>query len=165
MKLNVLLILVLLIFFTSCSEDKFQLPSNANELLTNNSSKIWKIAKRFNGDHRMNMGDCFLSYRVTYSNNGKTTDNNALNKDCGDSMNVDWSFYTDDNGSFIKLKGDKVKELLNQEKDYKYFKILDLTDSLLVIKFRHKQFGNTSRLITDYLVPENIKVEGRNFHN
>ena len=80
-------------------------------------------------------------------------------------MSVDWSFFTDDNGSFIKFEGDKVKELLNQEKDYKYFKILDLSDSLLVIKFRHKQFKNQSRLITDYLVPENIRVEGRNFHN
>jgi len=65
--------------------------------------------------------------------------------------------------SRIRLK--KVKELLNQEKDYKYFKILDLSDSLLVIKFRHKQFKNQSRLITDYLVPEDVKVEGRNFHN
>lgn len=163
MKLKFVLILVIL--FTSCSEDKFQLPSNAGELLTNNSLKIWKLAKRYNDDHRMNMGDCFLSYRVTYNKNGKTTDNNAVNKGCGDSMNADWSFYTDDNGSFIKLEGDKVKELLNQEKDYKYFKILDLSDSLLVIKFRHKQFKNQSRLITDYLVPEDVKVEGRNFHN
>lgn len=147
-----------------CSE-KLELPENANELLTNNSSKIWKLAKRYNDGYRMNMGDCFLSYRVTYNSNGTTTDNNTQNEDCGDSMEANWSFYTNENGAYIKLKGEKVKTLMNQDNDYKYFKIESLTDTLLIVSFRHKQFGNKERTIQDYLVPEDVKVEGRNYHN
>ena len=151
--------------FTSCSNKDFVLPENANQLLTNNSSKTWKLAKRYNDNHRMTMGDCFRFYRVTYFSDGKTMDNNSDNEDCGESMNANWNFHADENGSFIKLKGEKVKILLHQEKDFKYFKIFELTDSLLVIKFRHKQVGNTSRLITDYLVPEHHEVNEMMFVN
>ena len=147
-----------------CSE-KFELPENANELLTNNSSKTWKLAKRYNDGHRMNMGDCFLSYRVIYDSSGIMTDNNSQNEGCGASMEANWSFYTDDNGAYIKIKGENVKTLLNQEKDYKYFKIDELADTLLVVSFKHKQFGNTERNIQDFLVPEDVIVEGRNYHN
>lgn len=159
------IIVLILVFLTSCTSDKFQLPENAEALLTNNSSKTWKLAKRYNDGYRMNMGDCFLSYRVTYDINGVTTDNNSLNKDCGDSMEANWSFYTNDDGSFIKIKGKKVKTLLNQENDYKFFKISTLSDTLLIISFKHKQFGNKERRIEDYLVPEHIEVKNRNYHN
>ncbi|WP_422104727.1 lipocalin family protein [Winogradskyella sp.] len=156
---------MVLMVVSSCSSDKFDLPENANALLTNNSSKTWKLAKRYNDGYRMNMGDCFLSYRVTYNANGITTDNNAQHKDCGDSMEANWSFYTNDDGSYIKLKGDKVKTLLNQEKDYKFFKIKELSDTLLIVSFKHKQFGNKERTIEDHLVPEAMVVEGRRYHN
>jgi len=165
MKTRVLAVSCVLCILQSCKKDVFVLPENASELLTNNSSKTWKLAKRYNDSYRMNMGDCFLSYRVTYNNDGKTTDNNAQNVDCGESMEANWSFYTNENGSYIKLKGEKVKRLLNIDKDYKFFKIKDLSDSLMVISFKHKQFGNTERVITDYLVPEYVEVKDRNFHN
>ncbi|WP_299522293.1 lipocalin family protein [Winogradskyella sp.] len=135
------------------------------ELLTSNSSKTWKLAKRYNDNYRMNMGDCFLSYRVTYNSNGMTTDNNSKNRDCGESMEANWSFYTNDKGAYIKWKGEKVKTLLNQENDYKFFKIKALSDTLLIISFKHKQFGNTERTILDHLVPEHIEVKDRNYHN
>ena len=165
MRANFHIILFSLALVTSCTSDKFILPDNAQKLLTNDSTKTWKIAKRYNGGYRMNMGDCFLSYRVTYNSNGKTTDNNSQNEGCGDSIEANWSFYTNDNGAYIKLKGENVKTLLNQEEDYKYFKIEALTDTLLIINFKHKQFGNTERTIQDFLVPEDIVVEGRNYHN
>lgn len=165
MKSIFFLYLVLILSLQSCTSDKFELPENAQQLLTNNASKTWKLAKRYNDGHRMNMGDCFLSYRVTYSNDGTTTDNNSQNKDCGQSMQANWSFYTNDNGAYIKLKGEKVRQLLNQENDYKFFKISQLSDTLLVVSFRHKQFGNTERTIQDYLVPEELEVKGRNYHN
>ena len=157
--------LVILVTFTSCSSEKFELPNNATELLTNNSSKTWKLAKRYNDGYRMNMGDCFLSYRVTYNLDGTTMDNNAQNKDCGESMEANWTFYTNDSGPYIKWKGEKVITLLQQEKDYKYFKIITLSDSLLVVSYKHKQFNNKERTIEDYLVPEHLEVEGRNYHN
>jgi hypothetical protein len=156
---------LVLVFMTSCGSDKFELPENASSLLTNDSTKTWKLAKRYNDGYRMNMGDCFLSYRVSYSNDGTTSDNNALNKDCGDSMEANWSFYTNEDGAYIKIKGEKVKTLLNQENDYKFFKISSLSDTLLVLSFKHKQFGNKERTIEDYLVPEHIEVENRNYHN
>jgi hypothetical protein len=40
-----------------------------------------------------------------------------------------------------------------------------LSDTLLVISFKHKQFGNKERTIEDYLVPKHIEVENRNYHN
>ena len=165
MKLRTYIALLLYLLIISCTDRDYILPENALELLTNNSSKTWKLAKRYNDSHKMTMGDCFRSYRVTYFVNGITTDNNSENNDCGPSLEANWNFHTDDNGSFIKIKGEKVKALLHQDKDYKYFKIFELTDSLLVIKFRHKQVGNTSRLITDYLVPEHIKVNDMMFVN
>lgn len=152
---------LILVFMTSCGSDNFELPENASSLLTNDSTKTWKLAKRYNDGYRMNMG----SYRVSYSNDGTTSDNNALNKDCGDSMEANWSFYTNEDGAYIKIKGEKVKTLLNQVNDYKFFKISTLSDTLLVISFKHKQFGNKERTIEDYLVPEHIEVENRNYHN
>lgn len=83
---------LILVFMTSCGSDNFKLPENASSLLTNDSTKTWKLAKRYNDGYRMNMGDCFMSYRVSYSNDGTTSDNNALNIDCGDSMEANWSF-------------------------------------------------------------------------
>ena len=162
-RLHILLVYVVLA--SSCSSEKFNLPDNANVLLTNDSSKTWKLAKRYNDGFRMNMGDCFLTYRVTYNSEGTTTDNNGLNEDYGQSLEANWSFYTDEKGSYIKLKGDKIKTLMNIDQDYKFFKIKELSDTLLIISFRHKQFGNKERTIEDYLVPEDLEVEGRNYHN
>lgn len=162
---RLIILALLVVVIQSCGSERFELPENATQLLTNGNEKAWKLAKRYNDGHRMNMGDCFLSYRVTYNLDGTTTDNNADHQDCGPSMDANWSFYTNEDGSYIKLKGEKVKTLLNQDKDYKFFKIESLSDSLLIINFRHKQFGNKERLITDHLVPEDVVVEGRDYHN
>ena len=165
MRIKKLATPLFIILFFCCNSKAYELPEDAIKLLTNNSTKSWKLAKRTNDGYRMNMGDCFLSYRVYYSMDGTTTDNNKDHKDCGDSMEANWSFFSNDDGSYIKLKGQKVKTLLNIDQDYKFFKILELSDSLLIISFTHKQFGNKERTIIDYLVREDVVVEDRNFHN
>ncbi|WP_178988008.1 lipocalin family protein [Winogradskyella schleiferi] len=166
MKLQFYILLIIVaILMSSCDSEKFNLPDNANTFLTKDSSKTWKLAKRYNDSYRMNMGDCFLSYRVTYNTDGTTTDNNGSNTDCGQSLNVNWSFYSNENGAYIKLKGDQIKTLMHIENDYKFLKIKDLSDTLMIVSFRHKQFGNKERIIEDYLVPEDFEVEGRNYHN
>ncbi|MEM9681162.1 MAG: lipocalin family protein [Bacteroidota bacterium] len=167
MKIKSILIVLCFVLATySCSNEQvFELPENALELLTANNSKTWKLAKRTNDGYRMNMGDCFLSYRVMYNSDGTTTDNNSKNNDCGESMEANWSFYTNENGAYIKLEGEKVKTLLNIENDYKFFKLHELSDTSLVVSFRHKQFGNKERVIKDYLVPEDMVVKDRDYHN
>ncbi|MBV7268205.1 lipocalin family protein [Winogradskyella luteola] len=162
---SILFRLILFVIITSCASEKFELPENAPKLLTNDSSKTWMLAKRYNDGYRMNMGDCFLSYRITYNSDGTTVDNNYQNENCGESLEANWTFYTNDDGAYIKLKGEKVKVLLKQEKDYKFFKIEALSDTLLVVSFKHKQFGNKERTVKDYLVPEDAIVKDRNYHN
>jgi hypothetical protein len=106
---------VFLILLVSCQDEKhnLKLPDNAVELIAGDSIKTWKLAKRFNNGHRMNMGDCFLSYRVTYQKNFRMHDNNAEHFDCGKSLKAEWKIITNQNGSFIKLKSKDLPELLN----------------------------------------------------
>ncbi|MBO6608014.1 hypothetical protein [Psychroserpens sp.] len=162
------ILVVLLTLLVSCESDKndiFLLPANANRLIAGEHSKTWKLATRYNNNIRMNMGDCFLSYRVTYSRVMNITDNNSEHEDCGESLNAIWSTYENDEGqAFIKLKGPKVKALLNQDNDYKFFKLLALDSTLMVVEFKHAQYGSKATKIIDSLVPEHIKVDGRKFH-
>ena len=82
-----------LLFFllAACSAEKkeetiYTLPANAAELLAGKASKTWKLAKRTNDGMRVNMGDCTLAYRQTFSANQQLTDNNSQNPDCGPSL-------------------------------------------------------------------------------
>ena len=163
-----LIYLVAITLGFNCSEEKkppFDLPENSKTFLTGNSTKTWKLARRFNNKTRMNMGDCFLSYKVTYSVNGEILDNNGEQDDCGDSMRSAWSFYTsEDNYPYIKLKGGNIQELMKLDKGYKFFKILDLTEEQMVLEFQHKQFSNKTTTIVDVFVPKDAVVKDRKFH-
>jgi len=163
-----LLFIISLITALSCQEKEkqvFKLPDNATKLIAGDSIKTWKLAKRFNNGYRMNMGDCFLSYRISYQRNSRMRDNNAENFDCGKSLNASWKIVTNKKGSYIKLESEEIPQLLNTENNYKFFKIKSLSEDKLVLQFRHKQFSNKSTLIVDHLVPENVSVENRDFHN
>ncbi|MFK7952847.1 MAG: hypothetical protein AB8B73_08365 [Ekhidna sp.] len=165
---NLIIFSLLVLGISSCSEDKeppFDLPKNATQLLTSDSVKTWKLAQRFNNNTRMNMGDCFLSYRQSFRSNGKVNDNNGEQNDCGPTLFAEWKFTKSKEDVFyLKLTSDQIPELMNIEENYKFFKILDMTDELLVLQFQHKQFSNKTTTITDFFVPQEMNVEGREFH-
>ncbi len=156
-----------LVTLVSCKKEAivpYILPENTKLLLTSDSIKTWKIARRYNGKTRMNMGDCFLKYRQRFYKNGIVSDNNAENQNCGPSLEATWEIITAENGfSYFKFKGDQLPELLGQEEDHKLFKILYLSNDSLTISFTHVQFSER-RTITDYLVREDIEIKDRDFH-
>ncbi len=162
------LLITITILFTSCGSDvkpPFVLPENTKQLIAGDSSKTWKLARRYNNKTRMNMGDCFLSYRATYFNTDILKDNNSDHEDCGASLSTNWSLYhDDDNYPYIKLKGGNLQELMHLDKDYKFFKIIELSDTLMILEFRHKQFSTKNTKIIDIYVPENVSVKNREFH-
>ena len=165
-QILVLLSYILILF--SCSEEKkapFSMPKNAETLITGDSVKVWKLAKRTNNNVRMNMGDCFLSYRATYKTDSIMHDNNGEQYDCGETLNAYWSLYNSDKGvPYIKLKSEQLKKLMNLDVDYKFFKILDLNENQMVLKFSHKQFSSKETTIIDVFVPENVSIKDRDFH-
>jgi hypothetical protein len=152
----------------SCAEDKkppFNLPENAQSLITGDASKTWKLARRTNNNIRMNMGDCFLSYRATYKTDSTMHDNNGLFRDCGETLTANWLFYNSEEGyPYIKLKGEQLKKVMNLDVDYKFFKILDLSESQLVLEFSHEQFSSKETTIIDVFVPEDVIINDRDFH-
>lgn len=160
--------LAILGLIISCSPEKsytFELPTNAMELLSGDSSKTWILARRFNNKTRMNMGDCFLAYAQTFRPDGTMNDNAGENRDCGETLNASWRFIkSQDNKFYLRLEGNQVAELLNIEEDFKHLKILALSDTLMTLQFSHKQFSNKATQITDFWVPEGTKVEDRFFH-
>lgn len=167
MKNIVVLVLICIVFY-SCSKEKklpFELPNNAQSLIAGDSLKTWKLARRFNNNTRMNMGDCFLSYRATYKLDSIMHDNNGEHRDCGETLTANWSIYTSKEGfPYIKLEGDQLKELMNLDNNYKFFKILDLSEDQLVLEFTHKQFSSKTTTMVDVFVPENTTVDDRKFH-
>lgn len=162
---------VLVVFFLmsiSCTNTEkkppFVPPQNAVELLTNDSTKTWKFARRYNGQTRMNMEGCFLKYLQTFKANYTVSDNNSDNLNCGPSLNGSWKISAKTNGfSYLQIYDERVSDLLNQESDTINFKLLFLDKDSLAVSFYHNQFG-TKRLITDYLVEEHIAIKNRNFH-
>ena len=161
-------ILVLALLFASCTQEikPYKLPTNALSLLHGDSSKTWKIARRYNDEVRMNMGPCFMDYRQTFQNNNMVSDNNGSNSNCGPSLRGGWELKKSSNGHpYIKISSEDISELLNTEKDYKNFKILKLNKDTLKISFRHKQYGNKYRTITDVLVREDLDIGDRYFHH
>ncbi|MFY0608305.1 MAG: lipocalin family protein [Cyclobacteriaceae bacterium] len=163
-----LLLLLLLSFEFSCSnpeESPYELPSKAKQLLTGDSSKTWKLAQRYNNKTRMNMGDCFLSHRETYSNDMTMYNNSGDNRDCGETLQANWKFVKDKKGNYyVRIESEQLPELMNIDKDYKLFKVLRLTDDQMTLQFKHKQFSNKTTTITDIYVPEHIEVKDREFH-
>ncbi len=161
-------LLLFLIVLTSCSDDVkpvYEIPENARELIAADSSKTWKLAKRFNDGTRMNMGECFLAYRQTFSKDNTMNDNSGKTRDCGQTLFAEWKFVKDRKGnSYVQLKSKQLPELMQIEEDFKFFKVLQLSRNELVLEYKHKQYGNKSRTITDYYVQEDITVEDRNFH-
>lgn len=163
---------LLIIFYgtlnCSCSKDKkipYLPPDNSTDLISGDSTKVWKIAKRYNGKTRMNMGNCFLGYRQTFSQSGEVYDNNELLNDCGPSLKGTYELIKDSLGfTHIRISSDQIPELMNIEETYKDFRIFYLSKDSLHISFSHTQFG-TKRRISDYLVREDVEVKDRNFHH
>ncbi len=161
-----LIALLVGVVFTSCSEgnEPYTLPPGAAQLIAGDSTKTWMLAKRFNGGIRMNMGDCFLHYRQTFGVDGTVQDNNGEARNCGPSLVGAWEITTTEKGnSYIKITSPQIPELLGIEEDHKFFKILYLSGDTLQLSFSHNQFG-TKKIITDYLVTEDVQVPDRNFH-
>ena len=159
---------LLAIVLLSCGEEgpvKLSLPANADALIAGDSAKTWMLASRYNGGHRMNMGDCFLRYRITYRRDSLFSDNNGSSSSCGPTLKGRWKAFQNDNGSFVKWESAQLPELMGIEEDYKYFRIITLNPDSLVISYKHKQFGNKERTIVDYMVPEGTAVKDRDFHN
>ncbi|OAB78195.1 hypothetical protein ULVI_12000 [Cochleicola gelatinilyticus] len=112
----------------------------------------------------MNMGDCFLSYRISYLKEMKVYDNNGDFSECGPSLKASWSLVTNTNGSFIKVTGEQLPKLFNIPENYKYFQIDSLSEEILNLRFEHAQFSGKKSIIIDHFVPENALVENRDFH-
>ena len=167
-KIMIKYLLISCIIFVSCSEppkEPYILPDNAIKLVTGDSAKIWKLARRFNNKTRMNMGDCFLAYKQTYRSDMTMHDNNGENIDCGETLNATWKFIKDKGENYyIKWNSEQLPALMHIEEDYKFFKIIHLSEEQMTLQFNHKQFSNKTSLITDIYVPEHVSVEDREFH-
>ncbi|MGB3182005.1 MAG: hypothetical protein WBB45_11480 [Cyclobacteriaceae bacterium] len=153
----------------ACSEepekDPFVLPDNATTLLSGDSTKTWKLARRFNNGTRMNMGDRFLSYRITYRADKTLQDNNGEQSDCGPTLAGTWKFARDKSGSpYLKWHSPQLPELMNTDTPEKTFRILGLQEDQLVLKYSHRQFSDKKTFITDVLVPQDATIEDREFH-
>lgn len=161
-------LLISCMIIVSCSEppkEPYMLPDNAMKLLTGDSTKTWKLARRFNNKTRMNMGDCFLAYRQTYRFDMTMYDNNGENTDCGETLNATWKFIKDQGENYyIKLNSKQLPALMHIEEDYKFFKIIHLSEEQMILQFNHQQFSNKTSLITGIYVPEYVSVKDREFH-
>ena len=162
------LIIIYVYLCSSCSKEKQQPyipPENIISLITGDSTKVWKIAKRYNGKTRMNMGDCFLEYRQTFTQTGQVYDNNEHLMNCGPSLKGAYEIIKDSlEYTYIRISSDQIPALMNIQETYKDFRIFYASKDSLHISFSHTQFG-TKRRISDYLVQENITVKDRNFHH
>lgn len=160
--------ILFLMLILSCSEPPkppYTLPNNAIKLISGENSKTWKLAKRTNNGDRMNMGGCFLSFRQTFRSDMTVSDNNGEQRDCGESLHAKWELIKDEKGhNFIKMTSPQIPALLNIEEEFKNFKILHLAENEMKIAFYHKQFSDRTTTIVDYLVPEDVHVEDRDFH-
>lgn len=165
---NLAILLIFYGFQLSCSKPEkppYELPKNAKFLLAGDSAKTWKLARRFNNKTRMNMGDCFLSHRETYKNDMTMHNNSGEHRDCGETLEATWKFTKDKKGSyFIRIESSQLPEIMNIEKEYKLFKILQLTEKQMTLQFNHKQFSNKATTITDIFVPEHVPIKDRTFH-
>lgn len=157
-----------ILLMISCSEVEkipFEPPANAAELISGKDGKTWKLARRFNNGTRMNMGDCFLSYRATYRPDRTMNDNNGEQSDCGPTLKAQWSIVKSEKGhSYVKIDSDQLPDLMGIEDTYKVFKILQLSEDQMTLQFSHRQFSSKKTKMIDVYVPENVEVKGREFH-
>ena len=111
------------------------------------------------------MGDCFLSYRATYTRAMVMHDNSGEHRGCGETLNASWKFAKDQNENYyVRIESSQLPELMHIEKDFKLFKVLHLSEDQLTLQFSHKQFSDKQTRITDILVPENTVIGDREFH-
>lgn len=170
MKLTYSLCLLLFLFNCSTEEKEegiYALPSNAAELLTGKVSKTWKLAKRTNDGMRVNMNNCTLAYRQTYTSSQQVSDNNEQNPDCGPSVSGSWQFsYDSKKRPYLAITGDIIPTLftVKEGSKTKFFRIVFLSDSMLVYRFPHQLFNKETTIIEDTLIPENAPEGDRNFH-
>ena len=163
------LLVVLLLGPMACSSPKtdevFIPAGDPSELIAGAGEKTWKLARRYNGKTRMNMGDCFLSYRQTYRADGTMQDNAGDYADCGKTLKGSWNVTRDEKGHhYIQWQSPMLKELMHTDKDSKLFRIQYLDENEMVLYYRHQQFSDKARYITDIYVPEGLDVKGRDFH-
>ncbi|MGB3466064.1 MAG: hypothetical protein WBA74_12375 [Cyclobacteriaceae bacterium] len=160
--------LILAVLFLSCgkqTENDYQLQDNAVELIAGTTDQTWKLARRFNNDTRMNMGDCFLHYRITYQADGTFFDNNGEASDCGASMHGKWQIVKSTSGTpYIQLTSPQIPELLSIDENFLRMKIQFLSADQLIVQFRHSQTTVHKSIITDIFVPENADIQDREFH-
>ncbi len=160
--------IVIILLFMSCAGEvdrPFELPTNAPEMIAGDSVKTWKLARRYNNGTRMNMGDCFLAHRQSFSKDGTFYTSSNGRKDCGAPMVGKWTLARDpEKTAYIRLDSDQIPEMLNIDEDFKFFKIKNLSDSLLVLQFNHAQTTKEQTVMVDYLVPEGVNVDDRTFH-
>lgn len=113
----------------------------------------------------MNVGDCFLLHRDSYSADFTMHNNSGEQGDCGETLNAMWRFTNVKNGnSYIRWISDQLPQMMNIEADNKAFKILRLSAEQMSLQFTNKQFSDKTSTITDIWIPENITVEDREFH-
>jgi len=161
--------LSLLPFILLCCGQKtpdpvFPLPKNAKVLLAGDTSKVWKLARRYNNGTRMNMGDCFLKNRQTYFVSNTMEDNSGNNPDCGQSLMASWKFVKDKEGYYyLRWESEQLAALMNIDDNFKLFKILQLSEEQITLQFFHK-FGAKQGKIIDVYVPQDVKIEDRDFH-
>ena len=162
MKLIVYLGIVFLSLGCSAKNETFVLPQNAKELIAGESSKQWKLAKKYNKGYRMSMEGCFLSYVITYQADGTFSDNNGKHKGCGKSLQGTWDIVTTDKGPFLKVESAQIPDLMGIDEDYKMMKILNLDDQGMQLQFVHKEYTESGKMV-DYLVPVEVEVSDRAF--
>ncbi|MEM8893737.1 MAG: hypothetical protein AAGC88_04105 [Bacteroidota bacterium] len=163
--LRIFLMCIYLVDCTSKTEQPFQLPQNARTLLTADSVKTWKLARRINNSTRMNMGHCFLEYRQTYYVDQLMHDNAGENWGCGETLDAQWHFTYDKSGQYyVKLVSDQLPKLMKLSDNFKHFKVLDLRKDQMVLQYRHQQFSGKASTITDVWVPEGLNISDREFH-
>ena len=159
-----LLALTIVIFSCNLSPEIQVLPDNAKQLISGETSKQWKLSKKFNRGYRMNMEGCFLSYVITYHADGTFSDNNSKFQGCGESLEGTWDLVINEDGNFLKLTSAQIPDLMGIDEEYKMMKILRIEDLELQLQFTHNKYKKMGKMV-DHLVPIELKVADRAFQH
>lgn len=91
--------------------------------------------------------------------------NSGEHRDCGETLHGTWKFTKGKTGNYyVRIESEQLPKLMNIDKEYKLFKILELSDEQMTLQFAHKQFSSETTTITDIYVPEDVDVKDREFH-
>lgn len=166
MRFSLLLLFTGLTIYSCQQEPVYQLPENAARLLSGDSLKSWKLAYRYNGGVRVNMGPCYYGYRQSFLADGSFHDNNGeQTADCGETMQGKWYLrHNKEHTPYLSLQSSLIPEAFGIDNDIKNFQIIELSDQKLVLRFKHALFTSKPTLIEDTLVPEEVEVADREFH-